>query len=923
MEIVKLKKTDERVNGIYRVCTKYFKMFVREIMGLDNQPFHDELDDDISQEFDENSAGFKMIKRFFAVFTYPRDHGKAQALTSKVLTPQGWTTIGRLKVGDYVMGGDGKPTRIYHLHPISEMLMFEVETYDGRKTLCNLEHLWEVITPSNRGNKRYVKALEDLIENYKHERIDKRSGKSFTEYRHYIPPTPVIEWTEERLILDPYLLGAWLGDGTSASGSITSADPEILSYFPCEVRKIKAAYRYSLLGIRKYLVQLNMLKNKHIPNQYLIGSTEQRLELLRGLMDTNGSCHQDGQIAYFYNTNRNLIDGVIHLVRSLGGNAMCYPKRTKCNDKWFDSWVVSVRLPFNPFKLKRKANKWKGCSGDFKSAIISIKPTEKALARCITVENPDGLYITDDFLVTHNSTHLSIAYPLWRIAQEHNLRILIISRTTAVAESFLSAIVSNIERNEKYKDWARNIDPMGEGVVPRQKMARKQVEDWSGKQITIAREDQTLKDPTICATGLFGQILSRRADIVIFDDVVDQQNSMTELQRQKVIDWIETTVLPVLVPGGTMLYLGNTWHQEDVVSKFLKDPRFVVQKRYGAIVQDATNKELWAKWGSIMLNITTTPKERWEQAEAFYQANKTDMDAGTKVLWPERYPYTRLYLERLLNPYVFARMYQCDPSDRPDQVIKDVWIETALKKGAKLRFQNMPHEGNYLMASAAGMDLAIGQEEQHDDTALIYMDLVNQGYNGIEDGDYIIRQIHRGHFSPREQREYAKVAWSNHGMASIRVESNNYQASLSFDLQEEGVPLTAYSTGTEKFDPEVGINSFAVAMENGKVVIPSDQTDPRTVMLASKLANEMRAFPDGHTGDSLMATWFAYSEIRKLLGSRAIFPRTSLMTIKDSLPLQTPEQRQVYEKEIDMTMIREQEHERSNFDRMVGVFGKK
>lgn len=521
------------------------------------------------------------------------------------------------------------------------------------------------------------------------------------------------------------------------------------------------------------------------------------------------------------------------------------------------------------------------------------------------------------------SKHLSVAYPLQKIAINHNEQILLISKTSTIAESFLSEVVSNIERNNKYKDWAEAIDPKHKGVVPRMKAGRKQIEDWSGNQITIDRSDISLKDPTICATGLFGQILSKRATIIILDDVVDQQNSATELQRQKVIDWIETTVIPVLVPGGTLIYLGNTWHQDDVVSKFMKDPRFIVQKKQGAIIQEATRQDLWQKWGSFMLNITVKAKERFIQAENFYNENKEAMDKGAEVLWKERYPYSRLYLERLINPYVFARMYQCDPSNRPNQTIKDEWIEAALKKGQKLRFQDLPHTGNYLAVSAAGMDLAISMEETADDSALLYLDLVSQGYNGIDDGDYIIRQIHRGKFTPNEQRTKAKTAWTDNGMQTIRVESVGYQAALTIDLANEGVPVRSYHTGVEKFDPEIGINTLAVAMELGKLVIPSDPTDSRTIMLASQLANEMRAFPDGHTGDSLMALWFAYSEVRELMGSRVLVPQNVISTIKDSPPVHKAEERGEFEKEADLKLIKEQERIRSGYDKFVGVFGDK
>ncbi len=527
---------------------------------------------------------------------------------------------------------------------------------------------------------------------------------------------------------------------------------------------------------------------------------------------------------------------------------------------------------------------------------------------CITMPRDHG-----------KSSHLSIGLPLWKIGKNHNVRILAISRTADVAQSFLSEIITNIERNERYGEWARFADPNHVGVIPRLKKLRKQTQDWTGKSITIERNNMRLKDPTIASTGLFGQILSRRADVIICDDIVDQQNSMTELQRKKVIDWLETTVIPVLVPGGEFIYLGNTWHQDDVVSKFLKDPRFQVQKRKQAIVKDADRQDLWHQWAGIKMNITVPIKERVAQAKAYYDANRDEMDKGWETLWSERYPYSELFFMRLLNPYMFSRMYQCDPSNRPDQKIRDEWIEKALERGKTMRFQDQPHGRNILAVSAGGFDLAISQEESADDSSLAYIDVVKYGYDGVNDGDYIIRQIHRGKMSPNEQRNAVKDAWTKHGLQSVRVESNSYQMALSIDLKADGIPITSYHTGKEKFDPAVGINAFAVQLENGKVIIPSDPTDTRTLELSNQIANEMRAFTGDnteHTGDGLMSIWFAYSECVFLLGDRIYFG-TPVGTIKDSLPVNTPDERAPLEQAADKAAILEQEFERSNFQEMV------
>jgi len=112
-------------------------------------------------------------------------------------------------------------------------------------------------------------------------------------------------------------------------------------------------------------------------------------------------------------------------------------------------------------------------------------------------------------------------------------------------------------------------------------------------------------------------------------------------------------------------------------------------------------------------------------------------------------------------------------------------------------------------------------------------------------------------------------------------------------------------------------------MELGKVVIPSDYTDARTMEISAKLASEMRAFTPNkneHTGDSLMALWFAFSEIRELVGDRIIMPRTALSMIKDSPPVDTAQQRAEFEKEADKAIALEQEYERSNFQRMMRTF---
>lgn len=516
------------------------------------------------------------------------------------------------------------------------------------------------------------------------------------------------------------------------------------------------------------------------------------------------------------------------------------------------------------------------------------------------------------------TTHISAGYPLWEIARNHNLRILLISSAASITQTFMTEIIGHIEKNERYIRWSQMIDPTGKGVVPQFKGNRKANEKWTSNSIIIDRENLNLKDPTINAIGLFGSILSKRADIIIIDDLVNQVNSMTEEQRLKVIDWFYTTILPVLVPGGRIVYLGNTWHQDDLVARLLKDPQFDYRKKRPAIMHESNHPELWEQWSSIILDESLEVLIRKQKAEQFYQEHKDLMEEGVEVLWPERWSYKELYLKRLSNSYAFERMYQCDPTNRPNQKIRDEWIEEALRKGQKYRFQRKPFDNLVPSISCSGLDLAISEEESSDDTSLTTLDKIQFSFENIKAGDFIIRNIDRGKFSPNEIRLKLKDHLDNDGVLGCRVETVGYQDAIRRDMQDLGYSekITGYHTGGEKNDPDVGVNSLAILLELGKLIIPSDASDPYTARLASQLANEMRSYPDGHTGDSLMSLWFAYSEIRDRTSNNLVIPSV-FMKPKETPNLRDKDTRKEEESKADKKVRAEQEYERSNYNRIM------
>lgn len=515
------------------------------------------------------------------------------------------------------------------------------------------------------------------------------------------------------------------------------------------------------------------------------------------------------------------------------------------------------------------------------------------------------------------STHLSIGYPLWEIARNHELRIIVVSSTATIASTFLTQIINNIDSNEKYQDFAKSIDPKGIGVIPKMRTRNKREEKWASNSFTIERNSLNLKDPTILATGLFGSILSKRADIIIVDDLVNQQNSETEEQRQKIKDWVYTTLLPVLVPGGRFIYLGNTWHQDDLVANLLVDPQFDYTKKIPAILHEPIHMDLWSSWADIVKNQSIEIHIRKQMADDYYLDHQESMNEGLKVLWPERYNYGDLFLKRQANSYSFARMYQCDPSDRPDQKFKEEWLQAALAKGRHLRLQEEAREGISIEVGAAGLDLAIKEDETGDDSSILTLDRVRYGDGVIKQGDYVVRNIKRGKWSPNKVKEETQITWNVGKPISIRVESNGYQEMMARDLDEKGVLVSSYHTGGEKMDPDIGVNSLAILLENGRLILPFDLEDSRTVEEVSKLVNGMRAYPQGHTDDSLMALWFAFSEIRDRVGERYTVPSilsTPGLSTQGSQPdISNPEVRKEEEKKVDLALTMEQEAERQAF----------
>ena len=355
---------------------------------------------------------------------------RAQPLSAQVLTPQGWMKMGDLSPGDQVISGEGTSTTVLKVYDHGVRDVYEVQFDDGSTTRCTLDHLWAVYT---QNNDLRVMRFEDMI-----------GGKRKNEYgltrkcgrpRYRVPLPEPINFEKKVFPVDPYTLGILLGDGSHSQHyvGLTCFEDEVYDmalppgvnlkkvnnkkggtyYFQGQGQgapnpMVSAMKEIGLMGVA--------CRDKFIPEPYLFGSVEQRLALLQGLMDTDGYISASDGRAFFTNSSPRLIDGVRSLVLSLGGKAKVFTfpekvsmiKGEEVSTKI--SYKMEIRLPSAlgaPVRLSRKVDVYRAAHHKVRATstrqIVSARQVTSESCRCIYIDHPGHLYVTDEYIVTHNS----------------------------------------------------------------------------------------------------------------------------------------------------------------------------------------------------------------------------------------------------------------------------------------------------------------------------------------------------------------------------------------------------------------------------------------------------------------------------------------------------------------------------------------
>lgn len=393
-----------------------------------------------------------------ALIMLGRKNGKAVSLDTEIPTQDGWKKMKDIHKGDYVIGQDGKPSRVVVESEIFHKPMYLVTFEDGATVKASSDHIWTVQTKGSRRVNKYIpisskkrpkQAVKDnngwfdittdeIAKRFKRVRAD---GKG-VDYKYRVPMCKPVQYSWKSLPIDPYTLGVWLGDGSSSDTGITCSDSDrdemimLLSRegHECVWHPHKGRAGSIVLDVqghgqknplRSALQEIGVFKNKHIPEKYMHGSIEQRLALLQGLMDTDGTCSKAGQCE-FVQKSPVLSEQIVELISSLGLKATKTAKHAKIEGR--DAGIV-YRIQFWTdksmpcFRLERKLSRLKTKLAPRMQAksIVNVECIADEPSKCIAIDNKSHLYLVGrQYTATHNTSFVAALAFAVSILQRHS-----------------------------------------------------------------------------------------------------------------------------------------------------------------------------------------------------------------------------------------------------------------------------------------------------------------------------------------------------------------------------------------------------------------------------------------------------------------------------------------------------------------------
>ena len=524
----------------------------------------------------------------FLGISLPPRVGKLLSDDTPIMTRDGWKNHGDLIVGDYVVGLDGEYKRVEHVFP-KDVADYEVEFTNGERIRCHGKHEWVVY---NRHKQKWetIETEEMLRQGIESGEPNKRGHR----YHFLLPAAEPMDGQNMDLPIDPYVFGLWLGDGSTSTPSMTICDTDIRLVYEVVRRGygIRCAYtqvgckRYVFNGLRDDLQKVGLCKGhrareKYIPEIYLRASISQRLELLAGLIDTDGTIDQKhSNRVSFSTTNIDICDGICELISSFGWrfSKVVHPPCTSSSgvegkkDVYTILFCPTMKIPC---RLQRKKVFYK--AQHRRIAVKAIRRIEPVSGNCIQVEG--GIYRAGrSMLPTHNST-LCIFFMTWIMGKRPDVASVMSGHSDKLTDGFYRELLSIMSDNETY---------LWQDVFPNVKIV-----DNSAKNETIDLNTKK-RFPTMTCRSISGTLTGAveigTGGILYCDDLIeDLEESLNPIRLQSKYDAYLNQLKDRKKLGALELMVGTRWNVFDPMGRVQQ--QYEGNERYRFRVVPALNED--------------------------------------------------------------------------------------------------------------------------------------------------------------------------------------------------------------------------------------------------------------------------------------------------------------------------------------------